>query len=118
MSTCASAERVFPGAVVTPGRIGLHTQAQQGFRIVEHANYIGASFDRLVDLLERGRAPDLKPVDLQESGERQQVFFRLAEHRLDLRQLLAEHSGDAVELLFDVLGVRLGEDRSERRNLD
>ena len=38
-----------------------------------------------------------------------------AQHLLDLGQLLAEHRGDHLELLVDVLGVGLGEDRADRR---
>ena len=39
----------------------------------------------------------------------------VAEHLLDLGQALAEHRGDVLELLVDVRGVRLGEDRADRR---
>ena len=38
----------------------------------------------------------------------------VAEHLLDIAQLLAEHRGDDLELLVDVLGVGLGEDGADR----
>jgi hypothetical protein len=50
-----------------------------------------------------------------EGGEGQQVLGGVAEHRLDLRELAAEHAGDDVELGVHVLGVGLGEDRADRR---
>ena len=38
----------------------------------------------------------------------------VAEHLRDLGELLAEHRRDDLELLVDVLGVGLGEDRADR----
>jgi hypothetical protein len=37
----------------------------------------------------------------------------VAQHRLDLGELAAEHPGNHLELLVDVLGVRLGEDGAD-----
>jgi hypothetical protein len=52
-------------------------------------------------------------VNLRETRESQQVVHRVAEHRLNLGQLPAEHPGDDVKLLLDVLGVGLREDGSD-----
>jgi hypothetical protein len=49
----------------------------------------------------------------REAGERQQRRGGVAQHRLDLGELAAEHPGDGLELLVDVLVVGLGEDRAD-----
>lgn len=54
------------------------------------------------------------PVRDREPGEGEQVGVGVAEHLLDLGQLLAQHRGDDLELLGDVLGIGLGEDRADR----
>ncbi len=90
-------------------------EAQQRLGVGEHADDVGAALDLLVDPFEGVGGPDLAPVGLRGRRERQQVVLRLAEHRLDLGQLPAEHASDDIELLLDVLGIRLGEDRADRR---
>jgi hypothetical protein len=47
----------------------------------------------------------------READEGQQILACVAEHLLDLGQLLAEHGGDDLELLVDVLSIGLGEDQ-------
>ena len=59
----------------------------------------------------RNSGPDLLPVPEREAGEGEQVVGGVAQHRLDLGELPAEHAGDDVELVADVVGVGLGEDR-------
>jgi hypothetical protein len=51
----------------------------------------------------------------REIGEGSDVLGDLARHRFELGQLAAEHAGDGVELLADMLGVWLGEDGADRR---
>ena len=89
-------------------------QAEQRGGVGEDPDDVGAAFDFLVEPLERVGRPDLLPVRHREPGEGEQVVVGLAEHLLDLGQLLAEHRGDDLELLGDVLGVGLGEDGADR----
>ena len=49
-----------------------------------------------------------KPVNAR------RALLGLAQHLLGLGELLAEHGGDDVELLVDLLGVGLGEDGANR----
>jgi hypothetical protein len=49
-----------------------------------------------------------------EGGEGQQIVLGVAQHRLHLRELAAEHAGDDVELGVHVFGVGLGEDGADR----
>ena len=51
---------------------------------------------------------------LGEAGEGEQVLTRGAHHLLHSGQLPAEHAGDGLELLGDVLGVGLGEHGPDR----
>ncbi len=55
-------------------------QAQERGGVGESANDVGASFDLPVDTLERVRGPDLSPVLLRESAEREDVILRVLEH--------------------------------------
>jgi hypothetical protein len=89
-------------------------QSEQGGGVREDADDVGAALHFLVEPLEGVRRPDLLPVRDREPGEREQVVVGVAEHRLDLGELFAEHRGDDLELLMDVLGVGLGEDRADR----
>jgi hypothetical protein len=49
----------------------------------------------------------------RERREGQQLLGVVAEHRLQLGELAAQHPGDDVQLLVDVGGVRLGEDGAD-----
>jgi hypothetical protein len=88
-------------------------EPQQGLGVREDADDVGAAFDFLVQPFERVGAPDLLPVPGGEAGEGQQVLGGVVEHGLDLGQLPAEHAGDDVELLADVLLIGLGEDGAD-----
>ena len=50
----------------------------------------------------------------REAGEGGDVIGGVAEHRLDLGELAAEHRGDDLELVTDVDGTGLGEDGADR----
>jgi hypothetical protein len=51
----------------------------------------------------------------REGGEGEQVLGAIAQHRLELGELAAEHPGDDVELVMHVGGVRLSEDGPDGR---
>jgi hypothetical protein len=69
-------------------------QPQQGLGIGEDADDIRAPLDLLVQPLERVGAPDLLLVAEREAGEGGDVVGGFMEHRLNLRELAAEHTGD------------------------
>src|SRR4029450_4800659 len=89
-------------------------QAEEGGRVGEHADHVGTSFDFLVDPLERVGGPDLLPVRGGEGSEGGDVVAGVAQHRLDLGELAAEHAGDDLELGADAGLVGLGEDGADR----
>ena len=49
----------------------------------------------------------------REAGEGQQVLGGVAQHRLQLGELAAQHPSDDVQLVVDVRGVGLGEDGAD-----
>jgi hypothetical protein len=49
----------------------------------------------------------------REGGEGEQVLGAVAQHPLELGELPSQHPSDDVELVVDVGGVGLGEDRSD-----
>ena len=78
---------------------------------------LGAAFDFFVDPLESIYKPDLMPVALWEPGEGEQVVFGISEHHRDLRMGAIKHAPDFVELGRQMLGVGLGEERSDNRGV-
>ena len=88
-------------------------KTQQGRRVGEHADDVGATFDLLVDPFEWVRRPDLPPVAVGESGEGEQIRLGVSEHPGDLRVGAAEHGGDSGELLLNVFRIGLGEDGAD-----
>jgi len=90
-------------------------EAEEGGRVREHADDVGAAFDLLVHPFQRVREPDLTPVSLRERREGEKVMLGIAEHRCDLRMRAAQHRGDLGELGVDVLSVGLGEDGADDR---
>jgi hypothetical protein len=55
-------------------------------------------------------------VLLREVGEGKQVLAGVAHHLFNFGQLPAQHHGDGLELLGDVLGVGLGKHGADRRS--
>ena len=81
----------------------LADQAQQRGRVGKDPDDVGATFDFFVQSLQRVGRPDLLPVRDREVRERGEVIGGLAEHRLDLGELPAEHRGNHVELVVGQL---------------
>jgi hypothetical protein len=51
----------------------------------------------------------------REAGEGQQLLGAVTQHGLELGELAAQHPRDHVQLLMDVGGIGLGEDRADGR---
>lgn len=90
-------------------------QPQEAFRVGEHTNHVCAAFDFPVKTPQRVGGPDLPPVGSGETSKREQVSFRVGEQLSCFRVDTLRHSHDLCVLGVNVFGVRLAENRPNKR---